>query len=365
MIRTFREGGVCRFAAGILALISGIATAAGQGAAVSPLAPATDISLQNEVRHAIDKGSRWLETNQDTNDFWSTKDHPAITALALVALEGRPGGLKQETEPVAVKKGYVFLMSCVQPDGGIYRKELPSYNTSVSLIALQAGNRPGSQEAILNARKFLIGLQAHFSGPGRADNPLDGGIGYGTGDKRPDLSNTAWALEALSLSKNATRDKSGPEGGGLNWKAAIHFIQSCQNLPGQNSEPWASDDAQNKGGFIYAPGNSKAGEVKLPSGRVALRSYGTMSYAGLVSYIYADLKHDDPRVKAVVEWLRGNYTLEENPGLGREGLFYYYHTMAKALTLYGAGVVETKDGRSINPRINDIMLFLVSIALFF
>jgi len=75
-----------------------------------------------------------------------------------------------------------------------------------------------------------------------------------------------------------------------------------------------------------------------------------MSYAGLLSYIYADLKHDDPRVTAVMDWLRANFTLEENPGLGPQGLFYYYHTMAKALTLSGAENFETKDGKSISWR---------------
>ena len=75
-----------------------------------------------------------------------------------------------------------------------------------------------------------------------------------------------------------------------------------------------------------------------------------MSYAGLQSYIYADLKPDDPRVVAVMSWLRANYTLDENPALGPQGLFYYYHTMAKALTVYGANVLDTPNGKSVNWR---------------
>ena len=31
-------------------------------------------------------------------------------------------------------------------------------------------------------------------------------------------------------------------------------------------------------------------------------------------------------------------------------MFYYYHTMTKALTLYGADTFETRDGRSIKWR---------------
>src|SRR4029077_20869102 len=60
------------------------------------LEPTPNISLRNEVKHAIDKGRGWLEKNQETNGFWSTADHPAITGLALVALQGPPGKGGQE-----------------------------------------------------------------------------------------------------------------------------------------------------------------------------------------------------------------------------------------------------------------------------
>ena len=92
------------------------------------------------------------------------------------------------------------------------------------------------------------------------------------------------------------------------------------------------------------------GETNAATGRVALRSYGSMSYAGLLSYVYADLKHDDPRVIAVVDWLRANYTLDENPAMGPQGLYYYLHTMAKALTQYGADTLATQGGQTVNWR---------------
>jgi squalene-hopene/tetraprenyl-beta-curcumene cyclase len=80
---------------------------------------------------------------------------------------------------------------------------------------------------------------------------------------------------------------------------------------------------------------------------VALRSYGSISYGGLLSYIYADLKRDDPRVKAVFDWLRGNYTLAENPGMGPQGLYYYLHTLTKALTAYGVNELPLANGRNV------------------
>ena len=50
-----------------------------------------------------------------------------------------------------------------------------------------------------------------------------------------------------------------------------------------------------------------------------------MSYAGLLSFIYAEMDPQDSRVKAVKEWLSKHYTIDENPGMGPQGLFYYYH----------------------------------------
>ena len=322
---------------------------------------APNTSLRNEVQRAVDKGAAWITQNQNTNGFWSTADHPALTGLALMALQGPNAKRHQTTTPEAVTKGYSFLMRNMQPDGGIYSKDLPSYNTSISLLALTFNPTPESKEAMVKARKFLIGLQAHFDSPGSTNNAYDGGISYGNGiDKRPDLSNTSWALEALHYSNLALADKNAGETGDLNWAAAIAFIQRCQNLPGQNKEAWASDDSQNKGGFIYSPGRSMAGETNLPSGRVALRSYGTMSYAGLLSYIYADMKKDDPRVRAVMDWLQTNYTLDENPGMGPAGLYYYFHTLTKALNLAEVNAIETKDGRKVNWR-EDLTLKLLNL----
>ncbi|MBB5032199.1 hypothetical protein [Prosthecobacter vanneervenii] len=49
-------------------------------------------------------------------------------------------------------------------------------------------------------------------------------------------------------------------------------------------------------------------------------------------------------MKAALEWLGNNYTVDENPGMGAEGLFYYYHTMAKALATAGIDQLKTKSG---------------------
>lgn len=321
----------------------------------------SNISLRNEAQHALDKGLVWLNRNQDSNGYWSTPDHPAITALALSAIELSNRQTTNHGEP-GVQKGFDYLLGCVQPNGGIYRKELASYNTSIALVALAVANRPEYRSAMIRARRFMVGLQADFGEAGKLDNVLDGGFGYGVTNKTPDLCNTEQALEALYVTRNLDRDGklSGDGTKDLNWEAAIHFIQSCQNLPSHNQEAWVSGDPQNKGGFVYAPGSSKAGETNVAPGRVALRSSGSMSYAGLLSYIYAELKTDDPRVAAVMEWLQANYTLAENPALGPQGLYYYYHTMSKALTFYGADTLTLRDGRKVKWR-EELVLKLINL----
>ena len=257
----------------------------------------TDVSFRNEVQHAIDKGISWLETNQNTNGYWSTADQPAVTALALTAFMGEPGGRFKTNS--SVKKGYAFLLGNVQPDGGIYRKELQNYNTSLSLLALVSAGKPEYASTIRNARQWIVGQQIDLGEKGKIDSPFDGGIGYGSKGDHSDMNNTLTALEALYYSKDFDTDKNLAGAKDLNWKAVLNFLQSCQNLPGYNKEAWVSGDEKNRGGFIYEPGQTKSTVETNAAGKVALRSYGSISYGGLLSYIYADLKRDDPRVVAM------------------------------------------------------------------
>jgi squalene-hopene/tetraprenyl-beta-curcumene cyclase len=69
-----------------------------------------------------------------------------------------------------------------------------------------------------------------------------------------------------------------------------------------------------------------------------------MTYAGLKSFLYAGVDKDDPRVKSAVEWIRRHYTLEENIGMGKAGLYYYYHTFAKAMDALGGEMFEDAKG---------------------
>ena len=298
----------------------------------------SNITLKNELERAIERGGDWLVKNQQDKGYWSTTDHPAVTALALVAFQGKPA--LDADEKSAVKKGYDFLLQNIHDDGTIHgEKGLINYNTSIGLLALVAARNPDYKPQIIAARKYLVGTQIDMGEKGKLDTRFDGGVGYGSKYEHSDMANTLQALEAIYYSKQFIADS--PNKQDLDYKAAIHFLQNCQNLPSHN--PQSSTDPADRGGFVYHPEESKAGTNTI-NGRVALRSYGSISYAGLLSYIYADLDKSDPRVKAVLEWLEKNYTLEENPGMGEQGLYYYYHTMAKALSAYGLNELPTKNG---------------------
>ncbi len=308
-----------------------------------------NLSFRNEVKIAIDKGLAWLKAQQKEDGSWSSAEHPALTALPLLAFQREPTGRYSGGQPEFLKKGYDFLRSSAKPDGGIYGTGLSNYNTSVAMMALLARNEPKDEPLIEAARRFVAGQQA----TGMAKPELDGGFGYGpTGSspkrQHPDLDNTLISLEALREYANARPTTELAGGKDLNWKAALDFISRCQNLPATNKESWASGDPANKGGFVYYPGFSNAGEQELGDGRKALRSYGSMTYAGLLSFIYADLPKNDQRITATLDWLKKNYTLEENPGMGRAGLYYYLHLATKGLASAGIDQFETADGKKVD-----------------
>jgi squalene-hopene/tetraprenyl-beta-curcumene cyclase len=306
-------------------------------------------SLRHEIQRSIDRGLTWLTANQNSNGWWQTPDHPAVTSLAVSAFNGDPMNRYRGKETPGLKKAYGYLLDHAQPNGSICVTNLPTYNTAVSMLALLSANDPRYEPILKNARRFLAGTQRDFGKTNELDTPYDGGFGYGLpSDKVSDMSNTILALEAMYYSRHLKTDQ--PNGGDdLNWKAAIHFLQSCQNLPSHNTNGWASDDPQHKGGFIYHTGRSNAGsKTNSATGRITWRSYASISYAGMLSYIYADLPKDDPRVASVYDWLRKNYTLEENPGMKDAGLYYYYHTMTKALRAYGVDKLVTVDGKEVS-----------------
>lgn len=272
-------------------------------------------------------GVEFLLQSQNREDgSFSKQLGPAVTAMCAYALMNNDVPIDHPQ----VQKALAYVKGFVKPDGGIYVPEsaVKNYETSLAVLAFQKANQRGEYDSLIAAAVgFLKQLQwDDAEGHPEASN-FFGGQGYGSG-KRPDASNTSFFLEALQAV--------GEDADSSAIRNATVFMSRCQNLPSEhNSTKFAEAvTAEDRGGFIYSAvgkGESKAGET--PEG--GLRSYASMTYAGLKSFLYAGLKKDDPRVQAALDWVRRHYDLKSNPGMGDQGLYYYYHVFAKALAAVG------------------------------
>ena len=292
-------------------------------------AGAGDRVYQDTVNKAIEY---FRTKGQAANGSYSAEASPAITALVTTAIL-RAG--RTADDPL-VAKSLVYLQTLARADGGIYAENSKhqNYETCVAIQCFAAANRDKRYDELLKkAEAFVKGIQWDASEGHDKSSVNYGGAGYGN-SKRPDLSNTAFLIDAL---KSAGR---GPDDEAI--QNALVFVSRCQNLETEyNTTEFAAKDPD--GGFYYTPaagGSSQAGKTE----KGGLRSYGSMTYAGLKSMIFAGLGPDDPRVKAATKWLANNYRLDENPGLGNAGLYYYYNTFAKTLSAVGSDTFQDAAG---------------------
>lgn len=318
-----------------------------------------------------EKAIGYLRAQQDEKTGgWSVpKDgpaYPAITALVLTGMLDQPGITANDK---SVKAGAAYMLSFKQPDGGIYDKILPSYNTAIALSALAKLNTPEARAAIKPAQDFLKSLQfgegaltegAFKDETGRVgkEHPFYGGVGYGSGG-RPDLSNTSFFVQGLH--------DSGVPGDDPAMQRALVFLKRVQMLEKAKDGTIINDmeyaKGSKQGGFVYATslskdqvgsGESKTGMIEetMDDGTKVsrLRAYGSMTYAGFKSLIYAQIPRSDPRIQAAMGWIRENYTLKENPGIGMEGMYYYFISFARALKAAGIDTVQPAEGTEHNWR---------------
>ncbi|MEM7312934.1 MAG: prenyltransferase/squalene oxidase repeat-containing protein [Planctomycetota bacterium] len=286
-----------------------------------------------KVKQMAERAIAFLRTQQSEKGDYKSQGDPGTTALITTGLLQH--GVKMN-DPI-VANALKHLRMFVQPDGGIYRKGslYRNYETCLAILCFSQANKNGEYDKVLDrAGKFVKEIQWDIGEETDPNDPAYGGAGYGK-HGRPDMSNTQFMIDALH-----------ELGTGENTEAmqrALAFVSRSQNLDiGTNDTKFAKLNPD--GGFYYTPaagGSSQAGTN--PNG--GLRSYGSMTYAGLKSMLYAGVSQKDPRVKAAVAWLKQHYDLKENPGMGAAGLFYYYHTFAKALDAMGAKEFVDSDGK--------------------
>jgi hypothetical protein len=292
-----------------------------------------DLSLLNATRHSMDMAFQYLCDSQQPNGSW--KYDPAITSLVLTSFMLEPQYHPDDRIAEVLRKGYAFLEKFVKPNGGIYHEHYRNYSTAVGLMAFAAADKSEYRSIIDNARKYLIGFQLDESEDISPEHAYYGGIGYG-GDDRPDLSNLQLALEAIKTAEELAaepaesllKDKTVAP----HWKKAQVFLRRTQNIESINDMDYATGD----GGFIYETGHYK------PERSI---SYGSMTYAGLKSLLYAGVDKDDIRVKKAYDWIRDHYSVDENPHFGTSSLYYYFMTATQSLKTFGDNTIL--DGQGI------------------
>lgn len=302
-------------------------------------APKTDDAVLASIR----KGVAFLEAHQEKDGHFvkgMLAPKAAFTGMAVSAIVQSPDWtsmpaddaartLRQKRLRSVVARAVQAIRDSQQPDGGLYSPipgmSFSNYSTAFCIRALVDYGAPEDEPVIQKAVAFLKKNQ--YS----KDSPMKGGWSYQDAASG-DLNNTTTVLEALNASGLDPDDPA--------FEMAREALSNLQNRSesNQSGKPVTDD-----GGFTYKPGESPAGYEELSDGRKAAKSYGVMTYAGLVSFLYAHVDRDDPRVQDAWDWIRRNYDLQENVGVASKGLFYYYRMMAKALSKYGEAVVPTTE----------------------
>ncbi len=281
----------------------------------------------------IDKAVSYLHNvGQSADGSFSSKTGPGVTGLVVAGLLS----VDVPAHHPLVAKSLTYLESTRHEDGGLYapKSTHANYETCLAIMAFSKANQNGKYTELIRAAELFVKKQQWDEGEGiQSDDVAYGGAGYGS-KSRPDLSNTTFLIDALRSAGVSEKDEA--------IQRALTFVSRCQNLESAyNRTEFASKI--NDGGFYYTPaagGDSMAG--KNENG--GLRSYASMTYAGLKSMIFAGVDREDFRVKAAKKFLYNNYSVTSNPGMGSSGLYYYQHTMAKALDALGEKEFNTKDG---------------------
>ena len=293
--------------------------------------------LERTRTQMVEYGIDFLRNAQEDNGGFTTEK--GIGPSIIVAIGLLHSGLP--TDDPMLAQVLAYILRAVQVDGGIYtpNSHISVYESCLALtclsLARQVSGSDEYNEILENGEKFIRGEQySEENGTDRNDKRY-GGLGYGK-NSRPDLSNTQFFVETLrdlgaDFDDQAVQD-------------AVVFVSRCQNFaPGDVGETEGKEE-KNDGGFIYTCLTKENPAGQEASG--GLRSYGSITYAGLKSLIYAGLSESDPRVEAASGWIRENYSTTKNPGLGQRGLYYYYHTMSKTLDILGNQLFADSEGRN-------------------
>lgn len=280
------------------------------------------------IEESVAKGANYLLSKQAEDGHWGDPQMPALTALPLWALtwSGKavdPSVTSGRESASPLRKAAAFVLKTQRPDGGFYVPKpgrggsgLGNYNTSVCLSSLYE-SKLAPNAALLKAREYIASSQL------TGDDTMAGGFGYDKVSRRryADLSNTSYAMDAMARTASLEEFRTGGGKADLDWDKAIAFVDNLMKKDGPEA-----------GGATYNARTPQGGTVTNAAGKVHLRAYGSMTYAAVLSMCSAKLDRGDPRVRQSLDYLTKYWTVDENPGMGSQGLYYFYDIMARALS---------------------------------
>ncbi|MGH7145782.1 MAG: prenyltransferase/squalene oxidase repeat-containing protein [Planctomycetota bacterium] len=326
---------------GVTALVMAVCAPQLRAADVPPKPDAATIAklirTAQMLDHACDASFDWMIHQQNEDGSYGRnprtgKPYPSVglTAMSLRAILSIPHEYAPQDGPFVTKPAD-WMKSVQKKDGAIVAddEKTANYETAVAILALEKCKSFGVTDydaTIANGVSYLKGCQYQPV----AGDPKSGGVGYRSGDTKVDLPNTAFFIQALNA---AGYKNDSPE-----FKNALSFLERCQASPEVNKLAWAKD--QTDGGGRY----NETGLTQDPKGQ----STGAISYVLMSSYMKLDVPDNDPRMVAVLNYVANHYSTEEHPGLGYDGLFYYYVMMSQSLDEHARAAnlyrVKTADG---------------------
>ena len=248
-------------------------------AASLSMPPLTD-ALRRQADAAVARAVRWLESKQAEDGSLGPRKYPAVTALALTAMRSA-GGTNQAV--IAKAERYVKAFLSKPPSSA-----MDGHNADICRRLLRLPDPKGAK-----ATEDWASARARLD---RDDSARA---------REFELRQIQWQKDYAELKKKGQGDP--------DRLMAAKVAHAALGIP----EPAESRTSPEK---------------PQPKAR---RGYGSLTYAGMLGLLHDDVKPDDPRVDAMMDWAERGWSLDSNPGKGQQGLYFFYQALAKCLDAGG------------------------------
>ena len=165
---------------------------------------------QEMVKKAVDYLGR---VGQAEDGSFSSKTGPGVTGLVVAGLLA----VDLPADNPIVAKSLKYLQNTKHEDGGLYapKSTHANYETCLAIMAFSKANRDGKYTELIRGAEKFVKQQQWDEGEGiKSDDVAYGGAGYGS-KSRPDLSNTAFLIDALRRRWSERRRRSHPKSAGF------------------------------------------------------------------------------------------------------------------------------------------------------